>query len=561
MKKAKLLGTLLCAACLVTGSIAPSVPVMADGMNVVTLGADLTQDQKNTMLKYFKVSADSVQIINVTNQDEREHLSAYVPIEQIGTRTVSCAYVKPTTSGGIKVRTANLNWVTCNMIATSLSTSGVKNCEVVAACPFQVSGTGALTGIQMAYESASGEQLDSTKKQIATEEMVVTGNLAEDIGQNSATAVINQAKTQIIADGIQDADQIYNIVVNIADQNGVALSDDQLQTIVSLLQEIAQQDYDYSDMEETLERVNDNVTGQGDVTADDDPDSIVNNVDESVLGDDVIADSTEDPSLAEKTGDDGFAQDTNTDASTDGTTDNSADTSTDNTTDSSTDVNGDSVNSSDIPDGDEILNISEVNTDFLTDDAKALFEKAKTFGKGEYEGDAEALQEAMGSEAVCTVTLDSDQGEKLYNAVLTKYLEILGNGTGSYVPTGNEDYLTTELNMLQEDLKVIFGIDLTDDQKAEAGDKADILGDNVSSDDKNTLYKDTMKFFEQLYGETSMDETTENTDAAVPDNTDASYDTEGTDTSMDNTDDTTMDESDMTPAEGDDMVYDETINE
>ena len=565
MKKAKLLGTLLCAACLVTGSIAPSVPVMADGMNVVTLGADLTQDQKNTMLKYFKVSADSVQIINVTNQDEREHLSAYVPIEQIGTRTVSCAYVKPTTSGGIKVRTANLNWVTCNMIATSFSTSGVKNCEVVAACPFQVSGTGALTGIQMAYESASGEQLDSTKKQIATEEMVVTGNLAEDIGQNSATAVINQAKTQIIADGIQDADQIYNIVVNIADQNGVALSDDQLQTIVSLLQEIAQQDYDYSDMEETLERVNDNVTGQGDVTADDDPDSIVNNVDESVLGDDVIADSTEDPSLAEKTGDDGFAQDTNTDASADGTTDNSADTSTDNTTDSSTDnstdVNGDSVNSSDIPDGDEILNISEVNTDFLTDDAKALFEKAKTFGKGEYEGDAEALQEAMGSEAVCTVTLDSDQGEKLYNAVLTKYLEILGNGTGSYVPTGNEDYLTTELNMLQEDLKVIFGIDLTDDQKAEAGDKADILGDNVSSDDKNTLYKDTMKFFEQLYGETSMEETTENTDAAVPDNTDTSYDTEGTDTSMDNTDDTTMDESDMTPAEGDDMVYDETINE
>ncbi len=566
MKKAKLLGTLLCAACLVTGSIAPSVPVMADGMNVVTLGADLTQDQKNTMLKYFKVSADSVQIINVTNQDEREHLSAYVPIEQIGTRTVSCAYVKPTTSGGIKVRTANLNWVTCNMIATSLSTSGVKNCEVVAACPFQVSGTGALTGIQMAYESASGEQLDSTKKQIATEEMVVTGNLAEDIGQNSATAVINQAKTQIIADGIQDADQIYNIVVNIADQNGVALSDDQLQTIVSLLQEIAQQDYDYSDMEETLERVNDNVTGQGDTTSDDDPDSIVNNVDESVLGDDVIADSTEDPSLAEKTGDDGFAQDTNTDASTtDGTTDNSADTSTDNSTDSSTDngtdVNGDSVNSSDIPDGDEILNISEVNTDFLTDDTKALFEKAKTFGKGEYEGDTEALQEAMGSDAVCTVTLDSDQGEKLYNAVLTKYLEILGNGTGSYVPTGNEEYLTTELNMLQEDLKVIFGIDLTDDQKAEAGDKADILGDNVSSDDKNTLYKDTMKFFEQLYGETSMEETTENTDAAVPDNTDTSYDTEGTDTSMDNTDDTTMDESDMTPTEGDDMVYDETINE
>ena len=149
MKKGKLLATLLCSASMVMGSLVPTVPAMADAMKVVTLGADLSDEQKNTMLKYFKVDSSQAQIIYVTNQDERDHLSSYVPLEQIGTRTVSCAYVKPTTSGGIKVRTANLNWVTCNMIASSLSTSGVTNCEVVAACPFEVSGTGALTGIQM----------------------------------------------------------------------------------------------------------------------------------------------------------------------------------------------------------------------------------------------------------------------------------------------------------------------------------------------------------------------------------------------------------------------------
>ena len=185
-----------------------------------------------------------------------------LPLEQIGTRTVSCAYVKPTTSGGIKVRTANLNWVTCNMIASSLSTSGVTNCEVVAACPFEVSGTGALTGIQMAYEEASGEKLDETKKELATEEMVVTGKLADSVGQNDATTVINQAKMQVIADNIQSADEIYNVVVNISNNNNVSLSDDQINTIVNLLSQISQQDYDYSDMQETLERVNDNVTGQ-----------------------------------------------------------------------------------------------------------------------------------------------------------------------------------------------------------------------------------------------------------------------------------------------------------
>ena len=109
MKKRNLIGAVLCSVCLVAGSV---VPASADSMRVVTLGADLSSEQKATMLKYFKVNADEVEIIEITNQDEVNHLSSYVPLEQIGTRTVSCAYVRPTQSGGIKVRTANLNWVT-----------------------------------------------------------------------------------------------------------------------------------------------------------------------------------------------------------------------------------------------------------------------------------------------------------------------------------------------------------------------------------------------------------------------------------------------------------------
>lgn len=191
------------------------------------------------------------------------------------------------------------------MIASSLSTSGVTNCEVVAACPFEVSGTGALTGIQMAYETASGEKLDETKKELATEEMVVTGNLADSVGQNDATTVINQAKMQVIADNVQNADDIYNIVVNISNNNNVSLTDDELNTIVSLLTQIAQQNYDYSEMQETLERVNDNVTGQADEStaadsSEEDPDSIVNDVDQSALGDNVIESSTEDRDLLKR---------------------------------------------------------------------------------------------------------------------------------------------------------------------------------------------------------------------------------------------------------------------
>ncbi len=519
MKKSKLLAALVCSASMLIGSVVPSVPAMADAMKVVTLGADLSEDQKNTMLRYFKVDSSQVQIIYVTNQDERDHLSSYVPLEQIGTRTVSCAYVKPTTSGGIKVRTANLNWVTCNMIASSLSTSGVTNCEVVAACPFEVSGTGALTGIQMAYETASGKKLDETKKELATEEMVVTGNLADSVGQNDATTVINQAKMQVIADNVQNADDIYNIVVNISNNNNVSLTDDELNTIVSLLTQIAQQNYDYSEMQETLERVNDNVTGQADEStaadsSEEDPDSIVDNVDQSALGDNVIESSTEDPGLAEETGtsDSSDSEDWEEYPASDDSSDSSdADVNTDDTADGT--ANDGTENGTDETGSDEITDISQLNTDFLDDDAKAKFEKAETFCKGEYEGDEDALRQVMGDDAAALVTLDSDTANKLSIQVLEKYLGILGNAAVTYCADGTEKYMTPELNMLDEQLKKLFGIDIIDD--GSSIEDIDILGADVSDEDKDTLYKDTMKFFENLYGETT--DSAEYSDAVVDD--------------------------------------------
>ena len=237
------------------------MPAMADSRRVVTLGADLTQDQQNTMLKYFGVNADSVDIIYINNNDEREHLGSYVPLEQIGTKTFSCALVAPTTKGGIQVKTANLSWVTCNMIASTLSTSGVTNCQVVAASPFEVSGTGALTGVMMAYETASEITLDESKKELANEELVTTGNLADEVGQSKATAVINETKLQVIENNITDITEITNIVNNISNDYDVTISDAQSEEIANLMQKIAEQEYDITQLKATLERVQANVAG------------------------------------------------------------------------------------------------------------------------------------------------------------------------------------------------------------------------------------------------------------------------------------------------------------
>lgn len=486
-----MIAALLCSACLVAGSVNP---VFADASKVVTLGADLTDAQKQTMMKYFNVSSDQVQVMTITNEDEHKHLDNIAPQSQIGSRTLSCAYVKPTQSGGIKVRTANLNWVTGNMIATTLSTSGVKNCEVVAACPMEVSGTGALTGIQMAYEKASGEKLDETKTKLANQEIVTTGELADKVGKNEATTVVNQSKMDVIQNGVQNADEIQNIVINVAEQNNISVSQDDIDRIVSLLKQISQQDYNYDDVKETLEQVDANTTGQtsssddtldgesSDETVDVDADSsddIVNNVNDSILGDDVIQSSTEDPGLEEETGAD--SQDTSNET---GIPDAKEDTESSESTDSSDQADS-----------------AENDTSVLSEEAKNNYDKFVLFVKGEYEGDADSLLAATeDTEAVATVTLDEQTAKSVAETVEKDYYDILKDGTESYEADGTEKYQSTELNMMDQKLKKLFSIDSSQEATEATDVTAAILAD-VPQEDKQTLYKETMKYLAGLYGE------------------------------------------------------------
>lgn len=491
MKKRNMIAALLCSACLVAGSVNP---VFADASKVVTLGADLTDAQKQTMMKYFNVSSDQVQVMTITNEDEHKHLDNIAPQSQIGSRTLSCAYVKPTQSGGIKVRTANLNWVTGNMIATTLSTSGVKNCEVVAACPMEVSGTGALTGIQMAYEKASGEKLDETKTKLANQEIVTTGELADKVGKNEATTVVNQSKMDVIQNGVQNADEIQNIVINVAEQNNISVSQDDIDRIVSLLKQISQQDYNYDDVKETLEQVDANTTGQAsssddtldgessDDTVDVDADSsddIVNNVNDSILGDDVIQSSTEDPGLEEETGAD--SQDTSNET---GIPEAKEDTESSESTDSSDQADS-----------------AENDTSVLSEEAKNNYDKFVLFVKGEYEGDADSLLAATeDTEAVATVTLDEQTAKNVAETVEKDYYDILKDGTESYEADGTEKYQSTELNMMDQKLKKLFSIDSSQEDTEATDVTAAILAD-VPQEDKQTLYKETMKYLAGLYGE------------------------------------------------------------
>ena len=67
-----------------------------------------------------------------------------------------------------------------------------------------------------------------------------------------------------------------------------------------------------------------------------------------------------------------------------------------------------------------------MDTSALTEDQKAMFDKAENFCKGEYEGDTTALTTAMEDEtATASVTLDAEMVQLLAKNVEKAYLKFL----------------------------------------------------------------------------------------------------------------------------------------
>lgn len=211
----------------------------ADSSAVVTIGEDLNTEQKKEILNIFNVKESDVKIIGVNNQEEREYLEGVATEAQLGTRTLSSAYVELLEEdSGIYVETYNISWVTEEMYQSALLTAGVKDARVIAAAPFPVSGTGALTGILKAFEEATGKNISEEQKKVANEEVIKTGELGEDIGQDNASELIRIIKEEIITKDIENTEDIKKIIIEIAGRLDINLNSEQINDISKLMEKI-----------------------------------------------------------------------------------------------------------------------------------------------------------------------------------------------------------------------------------------------------------------------------------------------------------------------------------
>ena len=238
----KRLFSLLLAAVLL---VSVSAAVWADGDSRVVLGADLTEEQIATVYRLFGVERGSVEELTVTNAEERSYLKGFVDDKVIGKYAISCVYVELLEEGkGLSVETYNVTWCTSEMYKNALATAGVRDAKIIVAAPFEVSGTAALTGIYKAYEHITGDTLDETAKAVGTQELTITGELAEEIGNLDATEIVTGLK-EVLGETVKMSDEeIRREIVRIAGEYNVTLSDRQIQQLIDLCRSLEGLDAD-----------------------------------------------------------------------------------------------------------------------------------------------------------------------------------------------------------------------------------------------------------------------------------------------------------------------------
>ena len=240
------------------------VPAYAENIQSrAVIGADLTEDQIAAVYNAFGIRRGDAIELRVTNGEERQWLQGYVDESLIGTRSISCVYVELLPEGsGMDVTTSNITWCTGEMYISALATAGITDARIIVAAPFEVSGTAALTGVYKAYEDMTGKKLDDLAKLVSTQELTITGELANEIGGMDSTSIVNDLKLMLDETQKMTDDEIRAEIVEIAGRYNVSLTNTQIQQLIDLCRSLEGLDADslkarVEEVQGTLQKVSD----------------------------------------------------------------------------------------------------------------------------------------------------------------------------------------------------------------------------------------------------------------------------------------------------------------
>ena len=255
-------------AIIIAGLMTFQANVLADAVEekpYLSLGADLSKDQKSKVLELLDVdekALDQYNIVTVTNADEHKYLDDYLDSSVIGTKALSSVLVEKRDKGeGIDVTTKNITYCTAGMYENALTTAGVTDATVTVAGPFNITGTAALVGAMNAYEDMTGEDISSESKDAATNELVVTSELADQFNDSDkAEQFLALIKEKVLSDDAKSESDINDIIDECSKDLDITVTDDQKAQIAELMQKINKLDLNVNDLKEQASKIYDKLS-------------------------------------------------------------------------------------------------------------------------------------------------------------------------------------------------------------------------------------------------------------------------------------------------------------
>ena len=255
-------------AIMIAGLMTFQANVSADAVEekpYLSLGADLSTDQKSKVLELLDVdekALDQYNIVTVTNADEHKYLDDYLYSSVIGTKALSSVLVEKRDKGeGIDVTTKNITYCTAGMYENALTTAGVTDATVTVAGPFNITGTAALVGAMNAYEDMTGEDISSESKDAATNELVVTSELAGQLNDSDkAEQFLALIKEKVLSDDAKSESDINDIIDECSKDLDITVTDDQKAQIAELMQKINKLDLNVNDLKEQASKIYDKLS-------------------------------------------------------------------------------------------------------------------------------------------------------------------------------------------------------------------------------------------------------------------------------------------------------------
>lgn len=250
--------------------LVPAGSAKADAAAVkpfIAFGADLTAKEKKEVLKQLGITETELadyETIEVTNADEHEYLDEYLAASVIGTRALSSVVIEEADAGsGIEVETHNISFCTEEMYMNALVTAGIADAKVTVAGPFNISGTAALVGAMKAYGIMTGEEVDADQSDAAMNELVLTGELGDEIGKEQAAQFVATLKDKVLSEDLSSQEDILAAIDETAKQFGVAINEGTKAQMVSLMQKIGGLNLDLDSIKGQIEGVYDKLKDMG----------------------------------------------------------------------------------------------------------------------------------------------------------------------------------------------------------------------------------------------------------------------------------------------------------